>query len=404
MAISAIAAYAQSNSVERAVRRIDTLPAQTLLAAPIDRLVDAQRQHLAQAVVGRRPPLFFGSAFLQMAALLWMWRSGKAAALRDTLRRAVRNVHAVRLTYVWTLAMIAQIASLPAEIVSYRLAVAAGLSAQSPAEWFGQATSTAIVNAIMAAVLFSFMLWLAEKTRLWYLVGAVFLVGFVLLAAFAQPVVLAPWLRHQQPLSDSALARHLYAYERKAGVNVPITIEATGSGAAGAESRISGLGPTQQIVISDALLASATPGELEFIVARESAHVRASDMLKLDLYAAALLIVAAAVALTLADRIGFRRDDDPLSRLALLGTFLGLTILALLPVENAYSRRLEARADHTAVAITADPASAVREMVRLADVDLLVVCPPPIVRRYFLTYPPVGSRIAAVRGGGDPCP
>jgi STE24 endopeptidase len=404
MAISAIAAYAQSNSVERAVRRIDTLPAQTLLAAPIDRLVDAQRQHLAQAVVGRRPPLFFGSAFLEMAALLWMWRSGKAAALRDALRRAVRNVHALRLTYVWTLAMIAQIASLPAEIVSYRLAVTAGLSAQSPAEWFGQATSTAIVNAIMAAVLFSFMLWLAEKTRLWYLIGAVFLFGFVLLAAFAQPVVLAPWLRHQQALSDSALARHLYAYERKVGVNVPITIEATGSGAAGAESRISGLGPTQQIVISDALLASATAGELEFIVTRESAHVRANDMLKLDLYAAALLIVAAAVAVTLADRIGFRRDDDPLSRLALLGTFLGLAILALLPVENTYSRRLEARADHTAVAITGDPASAVREMVRLADVDLLVVCPPPIVRRYFLTYPPVGSRIAAVRGGGDPCP
>ena len=404
MAVSAIAAYAQSNDLERAVQRIDTLPARTLLSAPINRLVDPQRQHLAEAVIGRRPPLFFGSALLEMAALLWMWRSGKAAALRDALRRAVRNVHVLRLFYVWTLAMIAQIASLPAEIVSYRLSVTAGLSMQSPAEWFGQAASTAIANAIMAAVLFAFMLWLSERTRLWYLVGAVFLVGFVLLAALAQPVVLAPWLRHQQPLGDSVLARRLYAYERKSGVSVPITIEATGSGAAAAESRISGLGPTQQIVISDALLAAATPGELEFVVARESAHVRANDMLKLDLYAAALLIVAAAVAVTLADRVGFRRDDDPLSRLALLGVFLGLSILALLPVANAYSRRLEARADHAGLRITGDPAAAVRQMVRLADVDLLVVCPPPIVRRYFLTYPPVGSRIAAVRGGGDPCP
>ncbi|MGH7328838.1 MAG: hypothetical protein ACREJX_10870, partial [Polyangiaceae bacterium] len=137
MALSAIAALAQSNNLQRAVQRIDKLPAQTLLSAPIGRLVDAQRQHLAEAVIGRKAPLFFGSAFLQMTALLWMWRSGRAAALRDALRRALRAVHVMRLTYIWTLAMIAQIASLPAEIVSYRLAVAAGLSAQSPAEWFG---------------------------------------------------------------------------------------------------------------------------------------------------------------------------------------------------------------------------------------------------------------------------
>ena len=404
MVLSAIAASAQSNGLERAVRRIDALTAHTLLSAPIEQLVDAQRQHLAQAVVGRRPPLFFGSAFLEMAALLWMWRSGRAAALRDALRRGLRNVHLLRLVYVWTLAMIAQAASLPSEIVSYRLAAAAGLSTQSPAEWFGQATSTAIVNAIMAAIIFTFMLMLAERTRLWYLLGAVFLVAFVLLAGLAQPVVLAPWLRHEQPLGNSGLANRLYAYEHKAGVNVPITIEASGSGSGADVSRISGLGPTQQIVISDALLNTATPGELAFIVARESEHVRENDMLKLDLYAAGLLIAAAAIAVTLADRIGFRRDDDPLARLALLGTFLGLGILALLPVENAYSRRVEARADHKAIAVTEDPASAVRFMVRLADVDLLIVCPPPIVRRYFLTYPPIGSRIAAVRGGGDPCP
>ena len=377
--------------------------AQGLLTAPLDQLVDQQRQHLAEALNARKPPLFFASAFLEIGTLLWMWRSGRAAALRDALRRNLRNVHLLRLSYVWSLAMIAQIASLPAAIVAYRLVADAGLTQQSPAEWLGQSLSGAFVDAVLAAIIFSFMLMLAARTRLWYLFGALFLVVFVLVAALAEPVIFAPWIHHQQPLPPSARSARLYAAERREGVDVPIIVEESATGTAADTARVAGLGPTQEIVISDALLQTATTAELEFLVARFSAHVAAHDNLKLDLYVSLWLIVAAVISVTLADRIGFRRDDDPLSRLALLGTFLGLAILVLLPVQAAYSRRLEARADHTAVTAMSDPAAAVRLMVRLANDDLLQVCPSPIIRRYFLSYPPIGSRIAAIRGGGDPC-
>ncbi len=102
---------------------------------------------------------------------------------------------------------------------------------------------------------------------------------------------------------------------------------ATGTGADAA--RVAGLGPTQEIVISDTMMQTATPGELEFLIARFSAHVAAHDNLKLDLYVSLWLIVAAVISVTLADRIGFRRDDDPLSRLALLGTLSGTCDLAV---------------------------------------------------------------------------
>jgi STE24 endopeptidase len=378
--------------------------AQLVLSAPVGALVDAQRQHLAEAVNARKPPLFFASAFLEIGALLWMWRAGRAAALRDALRRRFRNVHVLRLTYVWSLAMIAQIAALPAAIVSYRLLVAAGISQQSPAEWLGASLSSAFATAVMAAVIFAFMLMLASRTRLWYVFGALFLVFFIMFAAFAEPVVFAPWLHHQQPLGNSPLATRLYTVEHTFGIRAPIIVEDDGTGTGADLARVAGLGPTQQIVVSNELLETASPGELAFLIARFSAHIAAHDNLKLDLYVALWLIVAAALSVTLADRIGFRRDDDPLSRLALLGTFLGLAILLLLPVQAAYSRRLEARADHAAVLAMQDPASAVRLMVRFADADLVELCPSPIIRRYFLNYPPIGSRIAAIRGGGDPCP
>lgn len=307
------------------------------------------------------------------------------------------------MSYVWIIAMIAQIASLPAGIVTYRLDVTVGSSTQSPAEWLGQELSTAIFNAIMAAIVFAFMLWLVERTRLWYVFGAAFMVFFILLAAFAEPVVFSPFLLHQQTLAPTGSDARLYAVEQRMGVEAPIVVEGTGTGTGADTSRIAGLGPTQQIDISEGLMTTATPGELAFVVARASAHIASLDNLRLDLYAALWIIVAAAVAVTVSDRVGFRRDDDPLSRLALLGSVLGLAILILLPVENAYSRRLEARADYEATVVS-ERASAVRLIIRLADVDLLPACPRPIVRRYFLTTPPIASRIAAIRGGGDPCP
>lgn len=405
MACCTIAARAQTSDLEHINRQVDALSAQTLLAAPVDQLLDVRRQHLAEALGARRPTLFFASAFLEIAALLYLWRSGRAAQLRDALRRRLRNVQLLRLSYVWVVAMLAQIASLPAGIVQYRLEAAAGTTIQSPAEWLGQATSTAVADAIMAAIVFSIMLALAERTRLWYLFGAAFLTFFILLAAFGAPVVFSPFVLHQQPIGFSTpIGARLYALEHRIGVQARIVAEGVSTGTGSDTSRLAGIGPTQQIDISEGLLASATPGELAFVVARQSAHIASNDVLRLDLYAALWLIVAAAVSVTVADRIGFRRDDDPLSRLSLLGSVLGIAILALLPLENAYSRRLEARADRAAIVATQDPASAVRLMVRLADVDLLRACPRPFVRRYFLSDPPIASRIAAIRGGGDPCP
>ncbi|HTX03568.1 MAG TPA: hypothetical protein VMD07_07790, partial [Candidatus Acidoferrales bacterium] len=216
--------------------------AQGLLTSPLDQLVDQQRQHLAEALNARKPPLFFVSAFLQIGALLWMWRSGNAAALRDALRRNLRNVHLLRLCYVWSLAMIAQIASLPAAIVGYRLVADAGLTQQSPAEWLGQSLSGAVVNAALGAIIFSFMLMLAARTRFWYVFGSLFLVVFVLVAALAEPVVFAPWIHHQQPLPASALSVRLYAAERRQGVSLPIIVEESATGIGADSARVSGLG------------------------------------------------------------------------------------------------------------------------------------------------------------------
>ena len=104
------------------------------------------------------------------------------------------------------------------------------------------------------------------------------------------------------------------------------------------------------------------------------------------------------------DRIGFRRDDDPLSRLAAVGAVLGLLSFAIYPVYTAYSRNLQRHADDLAVAATHDPVAAIRAMVRLSDERFLTICPSTWERYYFLTQPPIADRIARFQGRRSDCP
>ncbi len=83
-------------------------------------------------------------------------------------------------------------------------------------------------------------------------------------------------------------------------------------------------------------------------------HVRYADKLRQTLIAVTLFVLGAAAAVLLSDRVGFRRDDDALSRLALVATFLGLVTIVTYPLYNAYARNLETRADRESLAALGD--------------------------------------------------
>ncbi|MDQ2908593.1 MAG: M48 family metalloprotease, partial [Candidatus Eremiobacteraeota bacterium] len=167
---------------------------------------------------------------------------------------------------------------------------------------------------------------------------------------------------------------------------------------------ISGFGPTKRIMLGDELLDNATQGEVLFLAAREFGHYAHGDDFRLSLFWTFLFIVATAVAVVVADRIRFRRDDDSLSRLPLVFALMGLGGLILAPAYNGYSRNLESRADAYALALTGDRASAVRAYVRIADETLAPLCPSRAARIYFYNSPPLGTRIAKAAGHRNPCP
>jgi Zn-dependent protease with chaperone function len=392
-----------AGALSREDQRVSALSVPTLLHASAPALVDPVRQRRARAVADYQELLFAGWAGAPILAFLWLWRSGNAARLRDILRRRLRAPWLHRGAFGAALGALATVASLPFAFASYRLALDVGLTAQPIPAWFLAEFLRLATIALCTAVVVAVVLALVDCTRLWYLVfiGLLYVTALVVVAI--EPVLFSPLTSSDRP-APAIIVAFGDQVARVLDTNpVPISIAGTPQRPSSLLSRTSGLGPFARIQIGDRALEDLTPGEMRFLLLRQYAHLRRHDVLVLTLAGTTLFVFAAALAVLVSDRIGFRRDDDALARLALVGTCLGVTVLLLYPAYNAIRRGIEWRTDRVAAAY-ADPAWGVRFLVRRADVDLVPLCGRRTVRWYFDERPPLGSRIAAINRTPDPCP
>jgi Zn-dependent protease with chaperone function len=385
-------------------RHVSAMTAHALVTVSPVKLVDPVRQRRARAITDLQQGMFAGWALAPIVTFLWLWRSGNAARMRDTMRRQFRATWLVRAAFGANLGALAMLASLPFAFAAYRIDANVGLSYQPIPSWVFGEVARIVVVAACTAVAVAVVLELVDRTRLWYLVFIGLLYALTLTAVAVEPVLLSPLASHHRPAPAQLVAlgdavAHALGTQP---VDLEIATEASRSGLSAA--RTSGLGPFTRIELDNDALARTTPAEHAFVLARQYAHVVRGDVLVLALWGATLFVIAAALAVLISDRIGFRRDDDPLARLALVGTFLGITVLALLPVFNEIERGVEMQADLLALRATRDPSAAVRLLVRSANDNLIPLCGRRTTRWYFNSRAPVGSRIAQLTGEPDPCP
>ena len=318
------------------------------------------------------------------------------------MRRRTRNRTARRAVFGAAIGALGPLAAFPFALVSYRVGFSAGVTDERLPQWVLDYALRIGLDALLGALVVALVLALVERVRVWYLVlAAVFYVGATLAVALA-PVLPLGAPHKTTPNLVAAAARDLAAALGVPGT--PVIVLATSRHSNAMSAHAAGIGPTARAVVGDVTLSHMTPPELRVALAHALAHVRYGDTLRQTLFAVSLFVLSAAIAVLLSDRVGFRRDDDALSRLALVATFLGLVLIATYPVYNAYARNLETRADGTALAASGDRAATVRAMVRYADDDLVPLCDRRSIRWYFDDRPPLGGRIAATAGTADPCP
>jgi STE24 endopeptidase len=396
---SAAAALERPNALDR---RVDALTQTQLMTQPATVLVDPARQ---AAALRRAHWTLLGWILIQVfeaAALLYLWSSGGAAAIRDWLRRRIRSEGGVRFLFGASLALVARVAAILPSFYIYRVDRALQLTVDLTRTWAAFWIFHTVLAMVVAGFIAATVLWLVGRTHQWYaytMIGVLAAcVGWSYLSAYVE----GPATHAISPL-DAALDGRIRAMLARARIAPPPVLRESLGDSPLAQVVVLGSSGDRRILLSRDLLAGDTEPEIEYEIAYELERVAHGDLLFVALIEGGVIIVFSAIAIVIADRVRFRRDDDPLSRLAIVGALLALVYLAAVPVRNAALRSYDFDADRFAVAVTGNPSAAVRALVRSTDQRMIEVCPERAATLFLYTAAGIGNRIAAINHVSSTC-
>ena len=407
-------------------RRIALLVAVLLGAAVAVVIAVATPWHLLPTPPGGRTPVDPGSVFsaaqtrraedfasalrpaslantvisLVVAGLLGLTRLGGALARRLARPLGGRWGWQVLLG-VLALVLIGRAATLPlsvyGEVVRHRY----GLSTSSWGLWARDVATNTGIDAAISAVVVLLLVWLVRRApRTWWAWAAGAAAVLVVIGSFLYPLVIEPAFNRFEPMPASQLRTDLFALAERSGTPVQEVLVADASRRTTAlNAYVSGFGSSRRIVVYDNLLDQLPDDQIESIAAHELGHVAADDVLVGTLIGA--LGAAAGVAFLgwllqltpLLRRAGAESPGDP----AVVGLVLFLIAVGTLvstPVQNVYSRHIEARADRHALDLTRDPDAFIAVQERLGTANLNDPDPPAVWQWFYGSHPTAAQRVA----------
>ncbi len=323
--------------------------------------------------------------------------------------RLVRRVSPVRWwpvqVVVGTLALITvgRLVTLPLDALSERGLRRYGLSTQTWASWLLDIGRQVLVAAgLTALVLLAVLALVRLAPRTWWAWAAGVTAALVVAGSFAYPVLVEPVFNDFRSLPAGQLRSDLLDLATRDEVPVQDVLVADASRRTTAlNAYVSGFGSTRRIVVYDTLLRTATPAEVELVVAHELGHAKRDDVLTGTLLgalgsAAGVCLLALLLGPALLRRAGATSVGDP-AVVPLLLFLAAAGMLLLAPASNLVSRQIEARADLHSLELTGDTATFIAVEQRLARTNLGDLEPNPLLYAVFASHPSTVQRIAMAR-------
>jgi hypothetical protein len=323
--------------------RVDHLSAHSLLTHSAAQLVDPYRQVAAVRLEHWFLPGWFLAVLLPALVLAYYWQSGQAARIRDFLRQRIAKEWIVRFAWGAILGAIVRLAGLIPNFYLYRVERAMSQSDQLLRGWGADWIAITLLWMFVIGLITAAVLWLVERTHQWYVYTLIAILAVNFAVAYVTPST------HHPPA---------YVSSRQ---------------------------------------------ELQYVIARQDGFTANGSRWRSALTDALLLIIGAALAVTIADRIGFRRDDDPVSRLALVAALCCVLFIFASPIENAVHQSIARDAERYALTLPIDRAAAVRNVVRTTDQTLSDVCPGSWARLFMLRTEDASHRIFSINGVTPSC-
>jgi STE24 endopeptidase len=231
-------------------------------------------------------------------------------------------------------------------------------------------------------------------------------VPIVAFGIFVAPLIIDPMFNKFTPLPSGPLRVRIERLATQAGIpHAPIYVVDKSRQTRTTNAYVTGLGASARIVIWDTTLQQLPPDEVVGIVGHEMGHY----VLKHIPWGFAETVAGLLVLLPLTGRIvgwalakrGNQWRLRGMTDLAAVPVFLlTVSVLGFLadPITNGLSRRMEHQADAYGLAATRNGPALARAFVYFASHDLSDPYPPPLVKFWLFSHPPIGERINFVLG------
>ena len=276
------------------------------------------------------------------------------------LRRMCESISGRR--WFWTVTLfacaylvMAALIALPFDyFVSYIQPHVAGWSHQTVPDVLKADGAQLVVRLVLASLLIWIPYRLIDRSpRRWWLYCALALMPFAFLVMVAWPVWVDPLTTTYKPLDEGPLEARIEALAARCGVtNIPVLVGGNSTG-------VTGLGPTNRIVLQSDLASAETPDQIVFTIGHELKHYVMGDNWKgLAIIAACLLAgfwltdrLGRAAIRRFSGRWGFSELSDPAS-FPLIVFLLTFFWIAILPFFNLFARHIELEADRFGLELT----------------------------------------------------
>lgn len=232
-----------------------------------------------------------------------------------------------------------------------------------------------------------------SKMKKWYIPIAVLLVGFSVLSNYFYPY-LDQMQNELVDMKDGELKNKILALSKEAKIdNLEIKVINKSKETSAMNAYMTGIGNSRRIVFWDTTLNGMTEQEILSVAAHEMGHYQLNHINK-SLVLGSVGIVFLCIILHLIMKFfkgeGYNKDVQYLPQLIFVITILNLLSL---PIENAYSRKIEVEADKYAIELTNDPQTNGLLEIRFINSNLSPVDVSGVYKWFAYTHPTTKERI-----------
>ncbi len=384
--------------------------AHTASAAPLYSLAPPQAA-LARRLAHLQLGLHVGVELAALALLILLLESGLAQRVAHAVAQSSSRAWLQTILFVAALLLLLNgCILLPADAIRHSALLQAGISVQSWPAWLRDQALITLLMLVVGTPVLVLARWLLTRSPrrawLWFWLASI---PVILAAAFVLPQLVEPLFNHFEPLADShpQLVKQFQRVVARTGTPIPpqrMFLMRASSKVNGFNAYVSGLGPTQRIVVWDTTADRMPADEILFILAHECGHYVLHHLLwglTLGILGTLLLLW---LTFLLAHRLlrlrGHRWRIQSLDSLSgLVVVLLALVLLEILsePIGNSISRAFEHQADVYAQealhGIVPDPqTTAVAAFQQLGQAWLEDPNPNPLVVFWTFDHPSIQSR------------